>query len=163
MKNALFYLTYNGIYNNTNGIGTQTKTLLSGLLEGRDSLMDDLGDFDVHIITPPFNDNVFGFSKSDLEYAEKTIHQLGGQIHYCSSMVDAPGQNFWSVDNWQEVSNSAASIILQRSKEYNEILVICVDPPFLHVPITLEKMKSYFNPNIKSLITLYHYCPKKIK
>ena len=31
MRKALFYLTYNGIYNFTNGIGTQTQLLLRGL------------------------------------------------------------------------------------------------------------------------------------
>ena len=30
MPNAIFYLTYNGIYNFTNGIGTQTQLLLRG-------------------------------------------------------------------------------------------------------------------------------------
>ena len=31
MPKAIFYLTYNGIYNLTNGIGTQTQLLLRGL------------------------------------------------------------------------------------------------------------------------------------
>ena len=31
MRNAVFYLTYNGLYNFTNGIGTQTQLLLGGM------------------------------------------------------------------------------------------------------------------------------------
>lgn len=155
MKKAIFYLTYNGIYNNTNGIGTQTKIFLRGIHEHKKRLEDEFGKFDVHIIAPAFDNSVFGFDEEILNSTRDICRQLGGDLYFCNSIIDAPGKNFWSVDNWKRISVSASSIVLQASIRYEEVLVICVDPPFLHVPLEIERNKQYFNKNIKSLITLY--------
>lgn len=155
MKRAIFYLTYNGVYNNTNGIGTQTKIFLKGIHEHKKRLEDEFGKFDVHIIAPAFDSSVFGFDEKILNNTRDICRQLGGNLHLCNSIIDAPGKNFWSVDNWKSISISASSLILQASVRYEEVLVICVDPPFLHVPLEIERNKQNFNKNIKSLITLY--------
>ena len=52
MRNAIFYLTYNGLYNFTNGIGTQTQLLISGLEVLRESLVRQYGPIDVHLVCP---------------------------------------------------------------------------------------------------------------
>src|SRR5215471_6667340 len=49
MRNAIFYLTYNGLYNFTNGIGTQTQLLISGLEVLREMLVKRYGPIDVHV------------------------------------------------------------------------------------------------------------------
>src|SRR5438128_7039711 len=52
MRNAIFYVTYNGLYNFTNGIGTQTQLLISGLESIREGLMTQYGPIDVHVVCP---------------------------------------------------------------------------------------------------------------
>ena len=52
MRNAIFYLTYNGLYNFTNGIGTQTQLLIAGLEALREKLAKTYGSIDLHVICP---------------------------------------------------------------------------------------------------------------
>jgi hypothetical protein len=59
MKRGIFNLTFNGIFNNTNGIGTQTKTLLQGIENDYIKLCEEFGEFELNIVAPIFNDNFF--------------------------------------------------------------------------------------------------------
>jgi hypothetical protein len=61
MRNALFYLTYNGLYNFTNGIGTQTQLLISGLEAMQDTLARRYGPIDLHVVCPLPDAHTWGF------------------------------------------------------------------------------------------------------
>jgi hypothetical protein len=47
---AILYCTVNGVCNNTNGLGRQTKTLLSALTRHGAELTRVVGPFDVHVV-----------------------------------------------------------------------------------------------------------------
>ena len=61
MPRALFYLTYNGIYNFTNGIGTQTQLLLRGLEHLQPALERQYGSLHVHVVCPLPDDATWGY------------------------------------------------------------------------------------------------------
>lgn len=153
MKRGIFYLTFNGIFNNTNGIGTQTKTLLQGIENDYIKLSEEFGDFELNIVAPIFNDMSWGYSRKDIEYAEHIVNKTGGKIFYVPYCIDK--SDFWTVNNWRSISYSAASTVLQNAKQYSESLVIAVDPPFLHAPLLIEQSRKDYGVNIKSLITLF--------
>jgi len=154
MKNALFYLTYNGVYNYTTGIGTQTKTILKGLKSFYPHLKQIYGDFDFNIIVPRFNSTVDGYSPKHLDFAEQTVKKLGGKCYVCKSSLDAPNTDFWSVKNWTRIAKSASKIILDESLKYENVIILAVDPPFLHVPRLVAEQPGS-DPKYKSVILMY--------
>lgn len=57
MKKSIYYLTFNGIFNNTNGVGSQTKILLEGLFIHNlkfKKLYGDLFNILILIVSPKF-------------------------------------------------------------------------------------------------------------
>lgn len=153
-KRALFYLTFNGVYNNNNGIGTQTKLLLEGVIKYYDDFMSKFGDFSVNIVTPVYNiKTTTDYSKQDLLYAHQQTNKTGGKIFFCPYEYNT--EEFWVVDSWRTMSIGAATIVLSESIRYDESLVIAVDPPFLHTPQLIERSKEEYGVNVKSLISMY--------
>ena len=61
MTHAIIYLTYNGLYNFTNGIGTQTQLLLRGLEVLQDTLTQQSGPLHLHIVCPQPDTATWGF------------------------------------------------------------------------------------------------------
>jgi glycosyltransferase involved in cell wall biosynthesis len=155
MKNGIFYLTYNGYYNFTTGIGTQTKIFLKGIETHYNKLKKIYGDFEINLIVPRFDNTVNGFEEKNIYYANKIIDKIGGKVYKCNSSLDKQGCNFWSVSNWRRISTSAASIILENARRYNKILVMAVDPPFLHVPRYIEEYNDTVISEIQSVILMY--------
>jgi glycosyltransferase involved in cell wall biosynthesis len=156
MRQAIFYLTYNGITNNTNGIGTQAQTFIGGMLEHRDFFIQRFGAFDVHLLTQvPYVDE-WGYSGAIRKSSERAAAALGGRVIYCP--YDARGQEFWSPEGWETVSRSATTAILEMCHQYDRILVIANDIPFLNVPLFLEQAKAVaggYACAIRSIIALY--------
>lgn len=131
MKNGIFFLTYDGYYNFTSGIGTQTKTFLGGvdLYYGKYSKI--YGDFEVNLIVPKFDKTVYGYNEQDICWANEIIAKFGGKVYICNSELDKAGSDFWTSSNWERVSRSAASIIGKEHRKYKKNIIIAVDPPFL--------------------------------
>ncbi len=80
---GIFYLTFNGVVNNTNGIGTQTKLLLDGFDFFYDKLIEQYGDISLNIITPDYPANYEGYSKDHVNFSKEKINKLGGNIFFC--------------------------------------------------------------------------------
>ena len=56
---AVLYCTVNGVCNNTNGLGRQTKTLLSALARHHEELIRFRGPFNVHVACPQSGPNTW--------------------------------------------------------------------------------------------------------
>lgn len=151
MKNGIFFLTYDGYYNFTSGIGTQTKTFLKGIDAYYERYRKLYGDFEINLVVPDFDPTVYGYNKQDIEYADRIIKKFGGKVYTCQSSFDREGSNFWTSENWEKISISASSLILQESAKYKKCLIVTVDPPFMHVPMSIAKV----NPEIQSVILMY--------
>lgn len=154
MKNGIFFLTYDGYYNFTSGIGTQTKTFLKGIEEYYQKYYNLYGEFEINLIVPDFDSTVYGYNKQDINYANKIISKFGGKVYKCTSSLDKDKTNFWTNSNWKKISTSAAFIILKESTKYKKIIVITVDPPFLHTPKYISAF-SKTDSNIQSVILMY--------
>lgn len=154
IKNGIFFLTYDGYYNFTSGIGTQTKTFLKGIDAYHEKYADVYGDFEINLIVPEYDNSVYGYNEKDIEFANIIISRFGGKVYTCDSSLDKEGSDFWTVANWDKISTSASSIILKESKKYNKVIVITVDPPFLHVPKHLA-INNKESLGIKSVILMY--------
>ncbi len=154
MKKGIFFLTYDGYYNFTSGIGTQTKTFLKGIEAYYCKYSELYGEFEVNLIVPDFDNTVYGYNKQDIRYANKIISKFGGKVYKCASSLDKDDTNFWTSTNWKNVSASAASIILRESNKYKKVIVITVDPPFLHTPEYLS-VYNKVDSKIKSVILMY--------
>lgn len=154
MKNGIFFLTYDGYYNFTSGIGTQTKTFLRGIEEYYQRYREIYGEFEVNLIIPDFDDTVYGYSEQDISYANKVVRTLGGKVYRCVSSLDKTGTDFWTSGNWEKVSTSASAIVLKEHTKYKRTIVIAVDPPFLHTPKYIST-SSKANSEIQSVILMY--------
>lgn len=133
-KTGIFYLTYDGVYNYTSGIGTQTKTLLEGLNYNATMLREIVGDFDLNLILPTFDNTTFGYLEEQLHYSNALVAKLGGRIFTCTSTTDSPNSDFWTVPNWERMCSSSSTIILKEAERYDQSIVIAVDSPFLLTP-----------------------------
>jgi len=153
MARSIFYLTYNGVFNNTNGIGTQTKTFLSGIDRHYTALAAEFGAFDVHLIAPIPNKDWWGYSDVDLAHACDVVRRHGGELHYCPYRVD--GNDFWSPSGWLTVSAAAATIVLNQALRYSQTLVIANDVPFLHTPRIMASAQADLDVQVRALIALY--------
>lgn len=131
MKNGIFFLTYDGYYNFTSGIGTQTKTLLRGIDRYYKKYSRIFGDFEINLIIPKFDKSVYGYSEEDIHWANGIIEKFGGKVYVCDSELDRADSDFWTSNNWERVSRSAASIIGKEHRRYKKSIIIAVDPPFL--------------------------------
>ena len=154
MKNGIFFLTYDGYYNYTSGIGTQTKTFLKGIEKYYENFASCYGDFEINLIVPRFDETVYGYNKNDVDFANEIVHKTGGNVYACNSSLDKEGSDFWIIDNWKKVSFSAADIVLKEAHKYKKYIVIAIDPPFLHVPKYIaEKINE--KVNIKFVVLMY--------
>jgi hypothetical protein len=79
MRNAIFYLTYNGLYNFTNGIGTQTQLLISGLEVLREMLVRQYGPIDVHMVCPSPDAHTWGYDHAFFQRQQERLAPLGGR------------------------------------------------------------------------------------
>jgi glycosyltransferase involved in cell wall biosynthesis len=149
---GIFYLTFNGIFNYTNGIGTQTKLLLDGFDFFKDKLENNYGNIKLNIITPKYNKNFPSYSYYDSKYSKDKIKSVDGNIFFCKNSKRI--RDFWTTGYWHSLSRESAEIIKKESVKYNEVLVICIDMPFLQTPIYFYK-SNQSNVNIKWVLCPY--------
>lgn len=149
---AIFYLTFNGIFNNTNGLGTQTKLLLDGFDFFKKDFEKDYGNIKLNIITPKYNKNFPSYSSRDDKYSKNKVKRIGGKIFLCKNSKKI--KDFWTTDYWRTLSKEASDIIKQEAIKYSEVLVICIDMPFLQTPIYFYKTDSNID-NIKWILCPY--------
>src|SRR5918992_4789658 len=100
MRNAIFYLTYNGLYNFTNGIGTQTQLLISGLEATQEALTTRYGPIDVHIICPLPDARTWGYDHAFFQRQRRRLAGLGGHVHPVPYKQE-PSQNLWEIRSWE--------------------------------------------------------------
>ncbi|MBU1110084.1 glycosyltransferase family 4 protein [Patescibacteria group bacterium] len=152
--NGIFFLTYNGYYNYTTGIGTQTKLFLGGIDAHYERYKSLYGDFEINLVVPQFDVTVDGFDNSHIAYADNVINRFGGKVYVCDSAMEKGDDGFWTVSNWRRLTLSVASIVSEKSQDYERTIVIAVDPPYLHVPRFIEMNKKN-NADIQSVILMY--------
>lgn len=154
MHKALFYLTYNGIYNFTNGIGTQTQLLLRGLERLQERLTRDYGPLAVHVVCPLPDEHTWGYDAPFFQQQQERLAALQGQLHYIPYKRRAETE-LWDVTTWQHLCAQAAQVIQQQCQAYDESLLICVDQPWLHTPRYLPSATAHGPGRVQTLLVLY--------
>jgi glycosyltransferase involved in cell wall biosynthesis len=155
MRNALFYLTYNGLYNFTNGIATQTQTLISGLEAIHEALVEQYGRIDVHVICPLPDAHTWGFDDAFFQRQQRRLARLGGQVHLIPYQ-EQPGQDLWEIRSWQALCQNVAPLLHTQTAAYDRSLIICVDQPWVQTPNALAKIQGGVLPHrLDLLLTLY--------
>lgn len=155
MQNAIFYLTYNGIYNLTNGIGTQTQLLLGGLERLHHDLDTQYGPIDVHVICPAPDELTWGYDREFLHTQRQRIAALGGQLHFIP-YKSQPEQELWDIGSWQTLCREVVPVLLPKILAYDRSLIICIDQPWLQIPHTLIRHQSSALQHTQTLLVLYN-------
>jgi glycosyltransferase involved in cell wall biosynthesis len=137
MRNAIFYLTYNGLYNFTNGIGTQTQLLISGLEAMHGALTTRYGPIDVHVVCPAPDAHTWGYDHAFLQRQQQRLAGLGGQVHLIPYKRE-PEQDLWEIRSWKSLCQNVAPLLHTQTAAYDRSLIICVDQPWLQVPDALR-------------------------
>jgi glycosyltransferase involved in cell wall biosynthesis len=155
MRNALFYLTYNGLYNFTNGIGTQTQTLISGLEAIQEALVGQYGRIDVHVICPLPDVRTWGFDVAFFQRQQQRLARLGGYAHLIP-YKEHPAQDLWEIRSWQTLCRNVAPLLQAQTAAYDRSLIICVDQPWAQTPCALTMRQGTGLPHgIHLLLALY--------
>ena len=154
MRKALFYFTYNGIYNFTNGIGTQTQLLLRGLEHLQPRLTRQFGAFDVHVVCPLPDQHTWGYDAAFFQRQQERLAALQGQLHLLP-YKSRPEVELWDVATWHHLSAQAARLIQQQRQAYDACLLICVDQPWLHTPRYLPSAPPDTGGPVHTLLVLY--------
>jgi glycosyltransferase involved in cell wall biosynthesis len=137
MRNAIFYLTYNGLYNFTNGIGTQTQLVLGGLEAMQETLVRQYGRIDVHLVCPWPEARTWGYDHAFYQRQQARLARLGGHVHLIPYKRE-PGQDLWEVRSWKSLCQNVAPLLYTHTAAYERSLIICVDQPWLHTPDALK-------------------------
>jgi glycosyltransferase involved in cell wall biosynthesis len=136
MRNAIFYLTYNGLYNFTNGIGTQTQLLISGLEAMRESLSTQYGPIDPHVVCPLPDAQTWGYDQAFFQRQRQRLAALGGAVHLIPYKRDSC-RDLWEIRAWQALCHNVAPVLQAAMLAYDRSLIICVDQPWLQTPYAL--------------------------
>jgi glycosyltransferase involved in cell wall biosynthesis len=155
MRNALFYLTYNGLYNFTNGIGTQTQLLLSGMEALHGMLVAQYGPIDTHIICPVPDERTWGYDEAFFDRQQQRLAALGGQVHLVPYQTQ-PEQELWDIRSWEALCRHVAPLLLAQMAAYDRSLIIAVDQPWLQTPQALWRHRSKTPSSLTILLVLYN-------
>ena len=155
MRNAIFYLTYNGLYNFTNGIGTQTQLMISGLEATHEALMARYGPIDVHVVCPAPDAHTWGYDHAFFQCQQQRLAGLGGRVHLIPYKRE-PEQDLWEIRSWKSLCQNVAPLLHTQTAAYDRSLIICVDQPWLQAPDALGVGKGQILPqHIDMLLVLY--------
>lgn len=153
MRNAIFYLTYNGVYNFTNGIGTQTQLLISGFERLRESLVEHYGPIDLHVLCPAPDEHTWGYDLAFFRRQQARLAALGGQVHLIPYKRE-PTQDLWEIPSWKALCQNVAPLLHVQTAAYERSLIICVDQPWLQMPYALG-MSQGLTRQVDVLLVLY--------
>jgi glycosyltransferase involved in cell wall biosynthesis len=155
MRNAIFYLTYNGLYNFTNGIGTQTQLLISGLEVMQEALVTQYGPIDVHVVCPLPDAHTWGYDHAFFQRQRRRLAALGGQVHLIPYKQHSE-QDLWELRSWKALCQNVAPLLRSQTAAYDRALIICVDQPWLQTPSALGMGKGQVLPHYSDvLLVLY--------
>lgn len=154
MSKAIFYLTYNGIYNFTNGIGTQTQLLLRGLERLQPALERQYGPIHLHVVCPRPDDVTWGYDPQFLRTQQQRLEALGGQLHFIP-YKSRPEDDLWDVARWHTLCAEAAQLLLQQCTAYDHSLVIPIDQPWLQTPLYMAHLAPAVFQHVQALLVLY--------
>jgi glycosyltransferase involved in cell wall biosynthesis len=154
MRRALFYLTYNGIYNFTNGIGTQTQLLLRGLERLHRPLAEQYGLRHLHVVCPRPDSHTWGYDAGFFRRQRERLRALHGQLHLLP-YKQRPHVELWDVGTWHHLCARAGRLLAQQSQAYDDCLLICIDQPWLHMPHYIFPVLHSHAGRIQSLLVLY--------
>jgi glycosyltransferase involved in cell wall biosynthesis len=155
MHNAIFYLTYNGLYNFTNGIGTQTQLLISGLEAMQEALMTQYGRIDTHVVCPAPDIYTWGYDHAFFQRQQQRLARLGGQVHLIPYKRE-PAQDLWEIRSWKTLCQHVALLLHTQTAHYDRSLIICVDQPWLQTAHALSMGQVQVLPHqIDVLLVLY--------
>jgi glycosyltransferase involved in cell wall biosynthesis len=155
MRNAIFYLTYNGLYNFTNGIGTQTQLLISGLEAMQEALITQYGPIDAHVVCPLPDTQTWGYDHAFFQRQQRRLAALGGQVHLIPYKQHSE-QDLWELRSWKALCQNVAPLLHTQTAAYDRSLIICVDQPWLQTPSALRMGKGQILPHrIDVLLVLY--------
>ena len=155
MRNAIFYLTYNGIYNFTNGIGTQTQLFLGGLERLHQDLEAQYGPIDVHVVSPLPDALTWGYDDAFFLRQQQRLTALGGQLHLIPFKSHV-AQELWDIRAWYRLSREVVPLLQHQIASYDRSLLICVDQPWLHVPHALRVTDPRVWQHVQTLLVLYN-------
>jgi hypothetical protein len=136
MRNAIFYLTYNGLYNFTNGIGTQTQLLISGLELLRETLPRRYGPIDLHMVCPSPDAHTWGYNQAFFLQQQERLASVNGRVHLIPYKRE-PAQDLWELSSWKALCQNVAPVLRAEAAAYERSLIICVDEPWLQTPYSL--------------------------
>jgi glycosyltransferase involved in cell wall biosynthesis len=154
MRNAIFYLTYNGIYNFTNGIGTQTQLLLRGLERLRPDLERQYGPIHLHVACPLPDKVTWGYDRQFLQTQQQRLTALGGALHYIP-YKSRPEEDLWDVARWHQLCAEAAPLLVHQCAAYDNCLLIPIDQPWLQTPLYMARLAADAFRRVQVLLVLY--------
>ena len=153
MRNAIFYLTYNGLYNFTNGIGTQTQLLIGGFEMLRETLIRRHGPIDRHVVCPAPDRHTWGYDHAFFQRQQERLAKLDGYAHLIPYKQELT-QDLWEIRSWEALCQNVAPLLHTQTAAYERSLIICVDQPWLQTPYSLEMCQS-LEGHIDMLLVFY--------
>ena len=155
MSNAIFYLTYNGIYNFTNGIRIQTQLLLRGMerLQLVSNASTDRST--LHVVCPRPDDATWGY---DPQFCRRSRLASGGPGRAAPSFLpyrSRPEDDLWDVARWHTLCAEAAQLLRQQCTRYDHCLIMPIDQPWLQTPLYMARLAPDVFQRVQALLVLY--------
>ena len=97
-------------------------------------------EYEINLVTPVYNSNSFGYSKTT-----KEIHQNLKNVNIIEIDNGSDGKTgFGSVENWETISKNTADYLNGLNfSDYNQVITICNDTPFAGLAQYLKKFNNH--------------------
>lgn len=148
-KIAIVYMAHDGFTSLYTGVGTVARDFLLSFPQVCENLHRDFKnlDFGLFVTTIKYNSACFGYSEDVKRITEEFVNKYKN-IHLVELINGSAGtKSYGSTDLWKNACISAATFLysLIELKDYDKIIVICVDTPFGQVANYFFDQYSYKN------------------
>lgn len=134
-KIAIVYIAHDGFTSLYTGVGTVARDFLLSFPSVKQELQDihPRADLSLYVATMKYKPDAFGFSQDVKSQTIKLTEEHENiqlvELHNGSAGQEAYG----TIDNWRNACISAATFLNTLRSDFDEILAICVDTPFVQV------------------------------
>lgn len=154
-KVAIIYSSYDGIINSYCGVGMVTQAFIESFSSIRNYYLQNEIDLQLHLVTPALLSNSLGFNSEFKDFSLQQAQSSNGSLHFITNDTDG-SIPYGNRNNWQAISHTCASKILEIAAKYDQTIAYCVDTPFMHTPQLADQQKRAFDSkNIQFIITLH--------
>lgn len=130
LKYAVVYMAHDGITSHYAGIGTYSMCYIYSLPKIAELVAGAGGALNIFMVTPRYQPSFYGYKKDLMVLCTKICRKYDGELFEVDDGLGGT-ESYGGIKNWELVSKQAADIVADLAEDYDRVIVVAVDTPFL--------------------------------